>query len=728
MFSLSKDKLRRTLRSVGAVALSGLIAGFGSTAHAAESASDNTVEITSNDYKVNDGKSTVHSGQFSDVIAGRSGAEYYFSDLLGGSSDSGDASGNTLTISDVNITGGEIIAGGTNIGNANNNKTVIDNVNAPNVFLHAGYAYGGNGDANNNTVIMNGGTVAHIHAGHSSNGNANGNTAIVNGGTVTSLVGAGYAHTGDTNKNVLELNGGAFYGNVHGGYTSNGANANNNTVTINGGDFSGDIYGGWAPNGNTIGNTLNVYGSPNLSNSTLYAGKSSPSGISSGNSLNIYTKDLTAKNIDGFESLNFYMPKDTANGDKLLTLTDTAGTDLSNTTVNVASTGATGLNSGDSVTLISNNGGIITSNVTNSGVLAEGVSLDYNLGLNPVTDSSGKIVSITATVGERIGSGLKPQTEALAQATLTGPNLLNFGTDRVMRWLPPEDDSTGGESDDLDGDIDSARSDYTIFANANAGHYRIKTGNGSYITSDSNGIDLGAARMFENGSGKLYVAPLIDYGQDSYDSYLSDGLRGSGGTKYFAGGFIARQSNDNGFYYEGSFRYGRVKTEFSSSDFMMNGVKTPIYYETSAPAWAGHVNIGLRYKVDDNNILDLYGIYYHSHQGDMEATLPTGETYQFDAITNRRFRVGARLTRATGSHSRFYSGIAYQYESAGAARGTYRGLSTPESGTNGSSFMLELGWQYKPSKDNPWMVDVGAVGWLGHQKGFSIGAKMKKEF
>ena len=50
------------------------------------------------------------------------------------------------------------------------------------------------------------------------------------------------------------------------------------------------------------------------------------------------------------------------------------------------------------------------------------------------------------------------------------------------------------------------------------------------------------------------------------------------------------------------------------------------------------------------------------------------------------------------------------------------------SGIHGSSAMLELGWQVKPSERSSWMVDVGAVGWVGHQKGVAFQVQMKKAF
>ena len=59
---------------------------------------------------------------------------------------------------------------------------------------------------------------------------------------------------------------------------------------------------------------------------------------------------------------------------------------------------------------------------------------------------------------------------------------------------------------------------------------------------------------------------------------------------------------------------------------------------------------------------------------------------------------------------------------------TYKGYSTPSAGKSGSSGMFEFGWQIKPIKNNPWMVDINTTGWIGHQKGITAMAKIKKSF
>ena len=92
--------------------------------------------------------------------------------------------------------------------------------------------------------------------------------------------------------------------------------------------------------------------------------------------------------------------------------------------------------------------------------------------------------------------------------------------------------------------------------------------------------------------------------------------------------------------------------------------------------------------------------------------------------------IGYRLTTRTSKISRIYTGLAYQYEHTGGITANYlsKNLSTKSAGNSGSSGMLELGWQIKPLKNNPWAVDINATGWVGHQRGVTATAKIQKSF
>ena len=241
-------------------------------------------------------------------------------------------------------------------------------------------------------------------------------------------------------------------------------------------------------------------------------------------------------------------------------------------------------------------------------------------------------------------------------------------------------------------------------------------------------MSLGIARSFRNSAGTLIFAPLFDYGKGSYDSYLANGIHGSGDSKYLAGGVLLRQINDSGFYYEGSFRGGRAETDFLSDNFKMSNNDVSIGYNASSPIFAGHVRVGHLLRMDKNNLLHVYGIYSHNHQNSMSTHLSTGEHYNFDSVDNGKFRLGYRLTSRVSNVSRLYSGLAYQYEFTGGTCASYKGYKTPSEEIKGSSGMLELGWQIKANRKVPWLLDLNVTGWVGQEQGVTATAKMKKDF
>ena len=144
--------------------------------------------------------------------------------------------------------------------------------------------------------------------------------------------------------------------------------------------------------------------------------------------------------------------------------------------------------------------------------------------------------------------------------------------------------------------------------------------------------------------------------------------------------------------------------------------------------FSGHLKLGKAFRLNKNNLLDVYGIYSHAHQGGMSADLSSGEHYNFSSANSGRFRIGYRLSTRTSKISRIYTGLAYQYEHASGITATYKDYKTPSAGDNGSSGMLEIGWIIKPLKVSPWAVDINTTGWVGHQRGVTAFAKIQKAF
>ena len=124
----------------------------------------------------------------------------------------------------------------------------------------------------------------------------------------------------------------------------------------------------------------------------------------------------------------------------------------------------------------------------------------------------------------------------------------------------------------------------------------------------SQSINLGFARSLESSAGKFTIAPIIDYAKGNYDSYLETGVHGNGSTKYIAGGLIVRNMWNNGFYYDGSFRAGKVKNDFASDNIDPTGVFGRVTYDTSATTLAGHLKLGKVFRLNKNNLLDVYTV------------------------------------------------------------------------------------------------------------------------
>ncbi len=646
--------------------------------------------------------------------------------IMAGYSSDGNASNNNLDVSDVDAGNEHVNAGETDSATANtdNNKTVVRNVDNIS-FLHGGYAWNSNGSASHNVVDIWDSTIYHIHGGHTGSGVANYNTVNFYSGNVSALTGAGYAYSGEASFNTLNIYGGTLNGLTQGGYVMSDGKANGNKVNIYGGEIHGNIYGGYVGgSGEVSGNEINVYGG-DLSDANIYAGYlgGNTDLYGSGNSLNFYAKDITAQNVGGFDRLSFYLPSNVSDGDTVLTLTDGAGTSLDRTKISLSTTGGSTLREGDSVILMQNNNGMnfdldAINRENPNAIISHGISWDNYASFESISNGGGT-TGLKVNVGAMTTDGLKRQTQLLGSGVLSAISQLDYGTARILEWLPPEEVELRNIKH---------TTPFEIFAGTGGSVINMNTGGGSKLKTKDGGQNIGVARVLENRHGLFIFAPITDYGADTYKSSLSDGTRGGGNSQYFTAGLIARQWNTGGTYYEASFRAGEMKTGFVSDNFKTAQGNTHISYKTHAPCYAGHIRIGWRGKVSPNNVMDIYGIYSQNHVGGIEAEITPNEKYTFESTDSKKIRLGARLTRDVGEYNRFYSGIALHHEFGGEVHGHYMGFDTRKMQLKGTSGMIELGWQRKPAQNSAVMVDTALVGWIGRQKGMAMHFKVKRDF
>ncbi len=564
-----------------------------------------------------------------------------------------------------------------------------------------------------------------INGGKATFDEATNNSITITGGKFNFDI-TGGEYTGKVTSNTFTFNDTDFTLNLREADSYN-LSFEGNTFTINGGTHSNSYVS--MPNATSTNNTFNISGNPDLSNAYIYSNYFGDVKNASGNTLNIYSTGISAQNIYGFDNLNFHIPDGATSGDTMLTLTN-GSTSIEGNAITAYVGGGSTLTTGDYVNLLSNSNGLSGTPSSSNVSFAEGVSLLYDA--NITSDGNNLIM----TLGD---ARVNEDSKAAAQSIDNASANISRGTDRVIDWLPPEeleeavaegDDDTGAATGQIAAIINKS---FGVFANMDAGKIKTKTGNNSYIESKTGGVDLGFARAVESQSGNTWVfAPLFDYGKSDFDSYLPNNTKGTGTSKYFAGGLIGRRIQSNGFYYEASFRGGRSTTDFNfTSEFLKQGgynTNPNIGYHASAPVFAGHVRLGKILRMDKNNLLHVYGIYAHNHINGITANLSSGDTYDFDSVDSGKFRIGYRLTTRVSGLSKIYTGLAYQYEFNGSTDAKVKGYSTASSEVKGSSGMLELGWQMHANKRSAWVVDFNATGWIGIQKGLTGSIRIKKSF
>lgn len=331
---------------------------------------------------------------------------------------------------------------------------------------------------------------------------------------------------------------------------------------------------------------------------------------------------------------------------------------------------------------------------------------DYTLGV-----SANKITNVGTVTGVRENSKSYVETQMASMALTNGSADLVASAGYTNAAQAVQDAKDSG---------DSGRSMVPYVA-ANYGSMRQESG--SHVDVKGSNFNIGFAKEVKNGSGKLLFGPMFEYGRGNYDSYLDDGTTGSGTAQNYGIGMMARQTNDNGFYYEGSVRYGKVTSDYSSSNVWAGH---DVSYDNSAKYWGAHVGVGKLQKLGGDNAIDLYGKLFYTNQGSSSVNI-NGDTLDFSSVKSKRSRIGFRYIHGTSDVRSVYAGLAWQYEFDGAAHATANGFSTPSPSVKGSSGMLELGVLIAP-KASPVSFDLGVSGWAGKQKGYSLNANMLWSF
>lgn len=639
----------------------------------------------------------------------------------------GDASQNTVKISDVTVKGevyGGYTAEGTTSNDATGNAVTIESGTIEKT-VYGGYT--ADGTASKNTVTINGGTVGvadstessdtvfggysasgeavsniltvsggdligHVTSGYGKTG-ASDNTLTMTGGSSTKTV-AGYAETGDAVNNTLVFSGGTSAitmaaqsggsatgntititggnpGTVTGGAGVTGASEN--TVIISGGTLDTDIYGGQTYDGAADNNTINILAGDLNPEMSLYGGYRTTE--SKNNTYNMYTKGQTVADFAYFQNLNFYVPEGTTAGETMLTVTGNAAVDADTTLAAVQnSTTTDGTTDVSGATVF---GGVQRNTKLNPG---EYINLLYNAnGITTDDTSYGTIDGLdTVTSAGFINYKAIVEKKDANTIVITIPKD-EKGTPDTDTKILPEDRENAANTIKNAGDIIAGSAlhaaegawieNHDIEAKfvpyAIVGGYDLHYNTGSYIDSNGMAANVGFVRRSQHEGHIDTIMPFFEYDKSHYASYLDTGARGDGRQHYTGGGILLRRDLDSGLYYEGAVRAGYLKGDFHGMI-----AKSMSRYDSGAPYIAAQAGLGKIYTRNRDSY-DIYGKFFYTYLGSNSAVVHSGygdSKYDFDSINSYVTRLGMRWTRDFDQIRSLYAGIGWDYEAGSKAR------------------------------------------------------------
>ena len=621
------------------------------------------------------------------------------------------ANENKVSFSNVAEVGESVFGGYSLKADSKNNEVTIEGVGVVKAYVAGGVALAGISEGNKVNIAHSSVNV-NVYGGYGAKDSIGNIISITDGSSVNKNVYGGYSFKGNSLDNTVTIDNSIVNENVYGGYTeSDGAISekiqNNKVIFKNGAKIKGDVYGGY--------DKLNK---ANITNNTL----------------EVVGKDNEAKGIQNFDKLNFFITKDLIANDTMLKVTDTAL--INNAEIKAGVELGTKLKKNDTINLI-DAGALKAENIT-TGTLTDGL-INIDKGIKVAIGPDGnKLVGVINGTTPPGGGGTTPPggggtTPPGGGGTTPGAGSLYADADAKS---PVETQSAALTMLNLGHDLLTTASyenaalavdgeeegSVNPFITMSANNQKLDTG--SHVDLKAWNMNLGFAKKINNNSGKLIIAPVIEYGRGSYDSYLDNGTHGDGDAHFWGAGLMAKQLNDDGLYYEGSLRAGRMSTDYQSA--VAGGIK----YDSDATYYAAHLGMGKVVQLNDKDTLDYYGKLFYTRQQCDKVTVGTGATYDFDATTSLRTRLGARYTHQLSEKNAFYAGLAWQHEFDGESNAivatTLGSASAPAPSMKGDTGIMELGWRVNNS--DKFELGLGVNSSVGKQKGVGFNLSLNFSF
>ena len=617
---------------------------------------------------------------------------------------SGEFKGNDILIEDSNITTknksslgiyGTLSRNGNGI--AENNSVTIKNTNVTNI-----------------STLWLYGAVATAHYDPEEVGYVKGNKVLIESSTIDTknasdpyIVGAIIEREGDAIGNSVTITGSETAlskiekVSIYGGMSTEG-DAKNNIVDLSYANLANStIVAGYADGGGAIGNTLNIR-KVDLTGCRLYGGAAD--GMIQDNTLNV-GEDIKGKlgSIDGFNTINFES-LDWENGGTVLTtenltLLDGA-TKKDGTSVYVKGISG-GVQAGEYMNLI------VSDNAIKGTVYNAGETQRVKAGVAQYADIiSGTVEQDTNAVMFVIDKTERnPQINAVGKGFATAGAIVADGGDMVI--------------DSLDAMICDERIGTKTFAQMHGSDVEFDFNGG--VDAHGWGAMVGVGETTDRG---LTYGVFYEMGKGDYSTHAQQDvgyLRGDGDVEYSGGGFLARQYEDNGVYYEGSLRAGNMDNELE--DALLDSSNELTGYRVNNNYFGMHLGVGKIIPCGEGKKFDIFGKYFYTHLTGSQFAID-GDQFNIDHLQSNKVRVGARYNTMSSPKLRSYYGLMYEYEFDGESNGTVNGLRMDTQSFGGSTFIGELGIHY--NADARWCIDVNVQGYEGARDG--VGGRIQVNY
>lgn len=552
-------------------------------------------------------------------------------------------------------------------------------------------------------------------------------------------------HLFDRNDNDLKIN-------LIGARSGYGA-ASGNILNIFGGKLNGYVIAAENKSDaenfsqNISDNTVNVYNSPDLREIKLYGAaifdenlRERTAVFGTNNTLNFYTKKIEVEELNGFNNYNFYLPETIINSEIVLNVLGDEITDVSGTKIFASVPQVSTIDPHENIILLQNNSAGIEDNLQTSYKVANSFDGSTKWQRNPsaiydlhIGKINAKQIAVSFT-----GNSLTPPTEFIP--LMRSADYLVGGGDFFSSFDIDGDFATGegnfagnfrsatGGGDfenNSDGrknfeigrnfESDAGSQSYIPFFAMTHGSTHQKA-NSKFNTRSTNFI-AGFSRKIENDKRKIFIAPLIEYGRGNFTSQLSGGEIGQGHLQNFGIGFVFRNQMSDGKFFEGSFRGGRIKTDFETNDFGFNGLKVYEKFKSNSPYFGLHFGLGRTIQHDKKNVFSYYGKFLYTHTKSDNTSITSGEEFYLSHVNSARIKLGIRDSYAFSEKNKIYFGLAWQYDFGGANYAEHDSLRMYSAGLRGSSGVFEFGWTIKPNADDRLSFDLSGAGTFGKRRG-----------